>query len=182
MKKNVLIFGTISGVIVSTWMVISMAFCKNDEILENGMIYGYAGMLMAFSMIFVGIRNFRDKYNGGVITFGKAFRTGLYIALVASTIYVAVWLVDYYVFIPDFGEKYTAHILKGLKAEGASQEVIDTKMAQMAKMWEMYKNPLFVILMTYVEILPIGLVISVIAALILKRKALPGDQVEIVKG
>jgi hypothetical protein len=172
MKKNVLVFGLIAGCIVSTFMAVSMAICSKDESNPHSMVLGYASMILSFSFIFIGIKNFRDKYNGGLIGFGKAFRIGLYIALIASTLYVAVWLVEYYMFIPDFMEKYAAHILRETKASGVSQLELDKKAAEMSRYKELYKNPIFVILFTYLEILPVGLIISLIAALLLKRKKL----------
>src|ERR1017187_9822075 len=72
------------------------------------MLIGYASMLVALSLVFVGIRNYRDKYNNGVISFGKAFKIGIMIVLIASTIYVVAWLIDYFFFIPDFMEKYSS--------------------------------------------------------------------------
>jgi hypothetical protein len=66
------------------------------------MLIGYASMLIAFSLVFVGIRNYRDKFNEGVISFGKAFKIGIMIVLIASTMYVVAWLIDYFFFIPDF--------------------------------------------------------------------------------
>jgi hypothetical protein len=78
--------------------------------------------------------------------------------------------VDYYVFIPDFMDKYAAHLLKGVRDSGVSQAVMDKKVAQINGMKEMYKNPLFVVLMTYAEVLPVGLIISLLAALILRRR------------
>jgi hypothetical protein len=127
-------------------------------------------MLIAFSLVFVGIRNYRDKYNGGVISFGKAFKIGITIVLIASTIYVVAWLIDYFYFIPDFGEKYSAHILDKLKASGASQTEIDRQTKEMASMSAMLKNPFYNAMMAYVEILPVGLVVTLISSLVLKRK------------
>src|SRR5947208_6936444 len=92
---------------------------------NTSLLIGYASMLIAFSLVFVGIRNYRDKYNDGVISFGKAFKVGSMIVLIASSIYVVAWLVDYFFFIPDFIEKYSAHMLEKLKASGASQIEID---------------------------------------------------------
>jgi len=138
--------------------------------MKSNDVLGYAAMVAAFSFIFIGIRNYRNRYNGGVITFGKAFKTGLYITLTASTIYVAVWLVDYYLFIPDFLDKYVPHVLKELKAGGATEPELAEKATEMADFKEMYKNPLFVVLITYMEVFPVGLIISLISALILKRK------------
>jgi Protein of unknown function (DUF4199) len=135
-------------------------------------------MLIAFSLVFVGIRNYRDKYNGGVISFGKAFKTGIMIVLIASTIYVVAWLIDYFFFIPDFMEKFSAHELDKLKAGGASQIEIDKQTKEMANFAKMYKNPFFNAMMTYVEILPVGLVVTLISSLILKRKALPAGRQE----
>lgn len=171
MQRNVIVFGLISGLIVSAFMVYTIAKCYASSDFESSMLLGYASMIIAFSFIFIGVKNFRDKYDNGVISFGKAFKIGLYISLIASTIYVVAWLIDYYLFIPDFMEKYTAHVLKEVKAGGASQLDINNKVTEMAGYKEMYKNPLFVVLMTYLEILPVGLIISLISALILKRKS-----------
>ncbi|TND05368.1 MAG: hypothetical protein FD123_3661 [Bacteroidetes bacterium] len=170
MRKNVLIFGLASGLILATWMLVMVGLCYDGMNFENGMIYGYAAMILAFSFTFVGIKNFRDKYNNGVVSFGKAFRIGLYISLIASTFYVGAWLIDYYCFVPDFMDKYVAYMLDSAKAAGASAADIAKQTEEFAGYKEMYKNPLFVILLTYMEVLPIGLVIAVISALILKRK------------
>lgn len=169
MKKHVLIYGIIAGFITTAWMI-GMIASGNSEIMENGEIYGYSIMLLAFSMIFVGIKNYRDKHNEGLITFGKAFKLGLLITLVASTIYVLVWLIDYYFFIPDFMDKYATMMLEKLKAKGMSQTELDAKALEMAQFKEMYKNPFFNAMITYTEILPVGLIMSLIAALVFKRK------------
>ena len=76
MKKAVLVFGLIAGLIVATMMLISVDHCVTTGDFEKGMIYGYTGMLVAFSMIFVGIKNYRDRYNHGIVSFGKAFKVG----------------------------------------------------------------------------------------------------------
>jgi len=171
MKKTVIICGLVAGLIAASVFIGQMLLGNpGQHNFENGMIYGYTLMILAFSFIFVATKITRDKHNGGQISFGKAFRVGLYITLIASTIYVGVWLIDYYVYNPDFAEKYSAHILKNLNAAGASQAEIDEQMAELSQFGEMYKNPLFVILLTYVEIVPVGLLVSVISALALKRK------------
>jgi len=171
MKKTVLICGLIAGLISTSLFIGLMLLGKaGQDDFKNGAIYGYTLMILAFSLIFVGTKITRDKYNGGAISFGKAFRVGLYITLIASTMYVIVWLIDYYLFIPDFAEKYTAHILDGMKASGASQSAIAKKTEELASLSRMIKNPLFNALLTYSEILPVGLVVSLISALALKRK------------
>ncbi len=172
MKKLVLVYGIIAGVIVTTMMAISTGyFCAKGD-FEGGMIYGYSSMIIAFSMIFVGIKSFRDKRNGGIINFGKAFKIGLFISLIASTIYVIGWLINYYCFIPDFMDKYAAAMITKAKASGISAAELAKKTADMMQMKEWYKNPLFVILMTYVEILPVALAVTLISALILKKNTL----------
>jgi len=175
MKKNVIIFGLISGIIVTAFMVFAMAKCYESQNFEGSMLIGYASMLVAFSFVFVGIKNERDKYNGGIITFGKAFKTGLYIALIASTMYVAAWFIEYHYFIPDFMDKYTEHIVNEAKESGATAAEISKKLEEAAWGKEMYKNPLLFILITYMEILPVGLVIALISSLILKRKPKDSD-------
>ncbi len=173
MKKIVIVNGIIAGLIVAAMLMITMGFYHNQGNFDGGMWIGYASMLLAFSLIFVAIIRFRDKYNNGIISFGKAFRIGLYITLIASTIYVVAWLIDYYVFIPDFADKYAAHMLEKLESSGASATEIASTSKQMDNFKEMYKNPALVVLFTYIEILPVGLLLSLIAALVLKRKVKP---------
>jgi hypothetical protein len=173
MKKNIIIYGLIAGIIVSILMVFSINYISHVDgkvDYNTSLLIGYASMLIAFSLVYVGIRNYRDKYNGGVISFGKAFKIGIMIVLIASTIYVVAWLIDYFFFIPDFMEKFSAQELDELKASGASQIEIDKETIKMENMVKMYKNPFFNALMTYVEILPVGLVVTLISSLILKRK------------
>lgn len=171
MKKNILIYGLIAGLIVSALMAVTLGMTSKSGNFDNGMFLGYASMLIAFSMIFVGIKNYRDKYNGGVISFGKSFKIGLLITLIASTIYVIVWLIEEHFFFPDFMEKYTTYELNKLQTSNisAAKLAAETKQLEQAKEW--YKNPFFKILMTYAEILPVGLVVTLISSLILKRKA-----------
>ena len=175
MKKNIIIYGLIAGIIVSILMLFSINYISHVDgkvDYNTSLLIGYASMLIAFSLVYVGIRNYRDKYNGGVISFGKAFKIGITIVLIASTIYVVAWLIDYFFFIPDFMEKFSAQELDKLKANGASQVEIDKETIKMANMVKMFKNPLFNAMMTYAEILPVGLIVTLISSLILKRKAI----------
>ena len=174
MKKNIIIYGLIAGIVVSVLMVFSINYISHVEgkvDYNTSLLIGYVSMLIAFSLVYVGIRNYRDKFNGGVISFGKAFKIGIMIVLIASTIYVVAWLIDYFFFIPDFMEKYSAHMVDELKASGASQLEIDKQTKEMANFARMYKNPFFNAMMTYVEILPVGLVVTLLSSLILKRES-----------
>ena len=173
MKKIIITKGLMAGVIVSILMLFSVNYyshCEGSIDFDTSMLIGYASMLLAFSLVFVGIHNYRDKYNNGVISFGKAFKIGSIIVLIASTIYVMSWLIDYFFFIPDFAEKYAAYSIEQLKANGASQIKIDKQTKEMADFAKMYKNPFLNAMMTYLEILPVGLIVTLISSLILKRK------------
>lgn len=174
MKKNIIIYGLIAGVVVSVPMLINVNSVSHSQGIidyEKGLIIGYSSMLIAFSLVYVGIRNYRNNYNGGEISFGKSFKIGMMIVLIGSTIYVGAWLIDYFFFIPDFAEKYAAYVLDKLKASGASQAEIDRQTKDMANFVAMYKNPFFNAMMGYLEILPVGLVVTLISSFILKRKS-----------
>ncbi|HVW14246.1 MAG TPA: DUF4199 domain-containing protein [Mucilaginibacter sp.] len=167
MKKTI-IYGLIAGLFVTVIMVVGMANLYDTD-KQGSMLFGYTTMLVAFSLIFVSIKNHRDA-NNGIISFGKAFQVGLWISLIASTIYVMGWMAEFYVFFPDFYDKSEIHSLAKMKAAGATQALIQAKMQYYDQLKQMTKNPLAHALMTYLEILPVGLLVSVIAALILKRK------------
>lgn len=174
MRRNIIICGLLAGIIVSALMLVStnyLSHCKGNVDYDTSMFIGYASMLVAFSLVFVGVRNYRDNYNDGVISFGKAFKIGIMIVLIASTLYVIAWLIDYFLFVPDFMERYSAHMLDKLKASGASPMEINEQAKKMADFARMYKNPFFNAVMTYMEILPVGLIVTLISSFILKRKA-----------
>src|SRR4026208_414163 len=129
MKTNILIYGLIAGIVVAILMVFNINYIgKSGKVsYETSLLLGYASMLIACSLVYVGIRNYRDKYNGGIISFGKAFKVGILIVLIAATFYVVAWLIEYYFFIPDFMDGYSAHVIDELKASGATQIEIDEK-------------------------------------------------------
>lgn len=172
MKKNVLVFGFISGLVVSIIMTISMIYMSKNPDAGHGagsMIIGYLSMLVAFSLIFVAVKNYRDKQNLGVLSFGKAFGMGLLIALIGSTMYVIAWALVYNFYMPDFMEKYCAQIIESAKTTATPAQLQKT-IEEMNQTKAMYKNPLYFSMFTYMEILPVGFIVSLLTALILKRK------------
>lgn len=176
MKKNIWVFGLVSGIIISAMMLYSVSRCCQNPERDTNDFLGYASMIVAFSFIFIGIKNYRDKYLGGFISFGKALKVGLLIALVASTLYVAAWLVDYYLFVPEFMDKYEQHVLFQARKEGATDQELTKKAVEMTDFKNLYRNPLFVVLISYAEVLPIGVLISLISSLLLKRKEKEASQ------
>lgn len=172
MKRTVLVFGLIAGVIVSAFMGTSMAIvgCMAETNYELGMVIGFSAMLVAFAFVFVGIKSLRDKQLGGSITFGKAFLAGTIIAFIASTMYVITWAIEYNFFMPDFMDNYVQHMIDEATLSGKSAAEIDAMKSEMVTMKENYKNPVLFSLYTYMEILPLGIIVALISAAILKRK------------
>ena len=176
MKKVVLVFGLISGIISSVLMAIGMlSYSSKEGCSDNGMLIGYASMLLAFSLIFVAVKTFRDKHNNGVVSFGKAFLIGLYISLITSTMYVCTWAVVYNTAMPDFMEKYAATAIQKVKTSGKSEKAVAKEIAEIEAGIKSYSNPVVFTLYTYMEILPVGILVSLICAGILKRKEKKND-------
>jgi hypothetical protein len=169
MKKIVLTFGLISGGIVSALMTMSIFLIRRGS-FEHSEIVGYSTMILAFLLVFFGIRSYRDNVAGGAVTFGKAFQVGILMTLITCTMYVVSWEIVYFNFMPDFMDHYTASVLRKMHENGATTAAIAAKSAEMAKFKEMYKNPLFNVGMTFMEIFPVGLIMTLISAGILRRK------------
>lgn len=169
MRKIVLTFGLIAGAILSVMMLATIPF--QDQIgFDKGAIIGYTTMVLAFMMVFFGVKSYRDNVSGGVVTFGRAFLVGLLITLVTSTCYVATWQLIYYKLAPDFGDKYAAYAIEQVKASGATEAQIAAQKKEMDEFFEMYKNPLVNIAITYIEPLPVGIVFTLVTAGVLSRK------------
>ena len=131
MKRNVLIFGLVLGTILTTHAVYMMSLVyKNPEFKSNDLV-GYAAMIVVFSLTYFGTRNYRNKELGGIISFRKAFKTGALIALVGSTVYVIIGLAYYYLFVPDFLDKYTLHVISMATRNGATTAELAAKTEEM---------------------------------------------------
>ncbi len=164
MYKIIVKNGLLGSSIVSAMLVSMTLYMKTNPEKEVSMMIGVAGMLLAFFFVVAGIKQHREA-NNGVISFGKAFLTGFWITFIISTIYVLVWLVILYNFFPNFMEHYA-----NMAIEKASPDEVAKVTEEMNTYKEMYKNPIMVILLTYMEILPLGIVFSLVSAVILKKK------------
>jgi uncharacterized protein DUF4199 len=169
MKKNILTFGLISGAISSLMIVATVPFA--DRIgFDKGAVIGYTAIVLSFLLVFFGIRAYRDNVGSGQITFAKAFAVGISITLISCICYVVTWEVLYFRFLPGFMDKYGAYMIEKLKASDAGPAAIQAQLQQIEKYKEMYDNPLLNAAMTFLEPFPIGLVITLISAAVLRRK------------
>ena len=169
MKRIVLTFGLIAGAILGVMMLLTLPF--QDRIgYDNGEVIGYTTMVLAFLLIFFGIRSFRDNVAGGTVSFGRALAVGLQIVVIASACYVATWEVIYYKITPDFTTKYATRVLAKARADGASEQELAKKKAQLDQFAELYKNPVINVGMTFLEPLPVGIVIALVSAGVLSRR------------
>jgi hypothetical protein len=167
-----LVYGGLSGAVAISVLVFSLAFNLPNH--SHSLWFGYLVMLVALSLIFVGVKRYRDVECGGVVSFGRAFMIGLGIALVAAVIYALGWELYLAVSGKDFMADYTGSILDRMRADGATPAAIAAKTAEMRDMAEAYRNPLFRLPMTFVEIFPVGLVVTLVSAALLRNpKLLP---------
>lgn len=175
MTRYALTYGAISGAIAAAVLTVGIAAGTSNH--TTSLWFGYLVMLVALSLIFIGVKRYRDTDCGGVIRFGRAFALGLAIAAVAGIIYALVWESYLQLSGYDFMADYTKSILNGIRAEGATQAAIDAKAAEMSAMAKTYKNPLFRIPMTFSEIFPVGLLVALVSAVVLRNpKMLPARQ------
>jgi len=169
MRKIVLTFGLIAGAILSAMMLITIPF--HDQIgFDKGLIIGYTTMVIAFLMVFVGVKTYRDNVAGGHVSFGKAFQVGVLIMLIGCVCYVATWQVVYRKFAPDYLEKYSAYALEKEAAAGATEAQLAEKQREMAEFAELYQQPLVNIAFTFLEPLPVGLLFTLVTAWVTSRK------------
>ena len=170
MKKIVLTFGLISGAALAAMMWATLPFMEQIG-FDNGQLIGYTTMILAFLLIFFGIRSYRETIGNGYITFGRAFKVGILITLIACFCYAVSWEILYFNFIPDFGEKYTQYLIEKSRAAGASPEEINAQVEKIKYFMELFKNPIYNFLITFIiEPLPVGFIMTLLSALILKKR------------
>lgn len=173
MSKKILIYGVTAGCILTGLFILSHFLLLKDfsaEMWETGEIIGYSSMIIALTAIFFGVKAYRDKVNGGKITFGKAFMLGIGISGVASVIFGIYVYFLYTVIAPDLSGKMIEVYREKIKTSGQTQEIINKQLQEFDNEALMWNNPFlqsFVMLMT---VFLLGAVISIITAVLLKKK------------
>jgi hypothetical protein len=174
MMKTVLTFGLIAGLIISVLMGGSLLLA-NKFGTGHSMVLGYTMMVASFLLIYFGIRSYRDNTLGGQISFGRAFACGILITLITTVCYVAMWEILYFNFMPHFMDSYFAAEIHKIQSAGLDPATTAAKVAAIQHMQQSYQNPLVNIAYTFIEPLPVGLLITLISAAILRRKAPVGS-------
>jgi hypothetical protein len=170
MNRTILKYGVISGLISSGLMAVTMAV-SNRIGTDRGALVGYTLIVLALLLVFFGIRSYRETVGGGQITFWKGFLVGMGITVISCMFYVVTWEIVYFNFMHDFMDKYAAQVVEKLRASGASQAAIQAKIAEMQAFKVKYENPLFNAAMTFIEPFPVGVLMTLISAGILRKRA-----------
>ena len=168
MKKIALTFGLLSGTAAAVMMAATTPFMERIG-FDRMLVVGYTSIVISMLFVYFGIRSYRDNVLGGTISFGRGFQAGLLITLISCACYVAAWLVIYYAFMPDFGDKYAAYLVENLRARGGSQAEVDAVIQQAETFKEIFRNPFLNAAVTFTEPFPVGLLVTVISAAVLKR-------------
>lgn len=170
MRKFVLTYGLIAGAVLAAMMWLTLPFMERIG-FDHGMVIGYTSMVLAFLLVYFGVRGYRDQVVGGRIGFGRAFGAGMAIVAVATACYVISWQLLYHFVIPDFPDRYAAYAVEKARQAGASAAQVEATAREMAEFKAMYANPLVRIGFTILEPLPVGLLAALVSAGLLRRRA-----------
>ncbi len=176
MTRIVLIFGTIIGLVCIGMVILTVPTGESSTSLAHAELIGYSILIASLASIFFAVRQFRDLHQGGNIKFGKALQVGVLISLLATLFYVVGWEIYSSNFAPDFADHYIEQMKEEMAAKGMTEAEIDSQIASQQDMMDMYKENLpFRLFITSMEIFPVGLIISLIVALIFGVFLKPSD-------
>jgi len=170
MKRVVLNFGLISGFIMSVLMGGSLLLANKIGSGHN-MALGYTIMVASFLLVYFGVRSYRDDTLAGKISFGRAFTCGILITLITTICYVAMWEILYFNFMPHFLDSYFAAQIHKVQSSGLDPATTAARVAAIQRSQELYQNPFINMAYTFMEPLPVGLIITLVSAAVLRRKA-----------
>jgi F0F1-type ATP synthase assembly protein I len=170
MKKTVVTFGLISGGVSAALMLLTVPFLDRIGFDHKGEILGYTAIVLSFLFVFFGIRSYRNNVEHGRVSFTRAFAVGILITLVSTACYVATWEVIYFKLAPGFADKYAAYAVERARASGASQQVIEQTAREMRDFKVMYDRPMMNAAITFLEPFPIGLLVTLISAVALRKR------------
>src|SRR5262245_41810552 len=169
MRKTVITFGLISGIVTSVMMLLTVPFM--DRIgFEHGQVFGYTAIVLSFLLVFFGVRSYRENVAGGVLSFGRGFAVGLLITLISCVFYVATWQVIYFKLVPGVMDKYQPYAVDRARAAGASEQQLRETARQMESFKKLYANPFFNVAVTFLEPFPVGLLVTLVSAAVLRKR------------
>ncbi len=171
MTRIILIFGTLAGLIVSTLMILGMTVLAGEDGMGSE-AFGYLSMLLALAFIFVAIKRHRDIHLGGVIKFWPALLLGLGVAALAGLFYTLTWEVYFNLSGDNFIQAYIASQIEAQQAAGASEADIAAFRDEMQGFADLYANWWFRLPMTFAEIFPVGVLVSLVSAALLRNPRL----------
>jgi hypothetical protein len=166
MFRYALIYGGIAGTVVIAILAAGLTFFS-DRGFTSSQAYGYLVMLVILSLIFVGVKRFRDIECGGVVGFGRALGLGLSIAAIAGVFYVVSWEVVLAVTDFAFIEQYSASMIEAARSLPEAER--SAQLAEIESFKETYRNPLVRLPMTFSEIFPVGALVALISAAVLRN-------------
>lgn len=169
MLRKILSYGGVAGLIVGLPLFGMTVAMKGHPPLAWGMVIGYLTMLIALSTVFVAVKRQRDADGGGVIRFWPAFGLGLGISLVASVMYVLTWELALAVTGMDFAGSYAKTLIEEQRAKGASAEALARLGAEMEVFKAQYARLAYRLPMTFAEIFPVGVLVSLVSAGLLRN-------------
>ena len=167
--RIVVFYGLIAGLIVAVPMIALMLTLTPETAPDNGALYGYLTMIVALTAVFLGVKHYRDKVLGGVVRFVPALLVGLAISAVASVIYAIGWEISLALTGFDFPAAYLHEMVESARANGASADEIERITQQAETFARLYANPLYRLPVTFVEMFPVGAVIALISAAVLRN-------------
>ena len=169
MKKIVLTFGLISGVMISVLMDGSVLIASKTS-FGHSMAFGYTMMVASFLLVYFGICSYRDNVLSGQISFGRALACGLLITAITCACYVATWEVVYFRFLPHFVDGYFAAQVRHVQTSGLNPATTAAQISAIRHSQQLYQNPFVNMAYTLIEPLPVGVVITLVSAALLRRK------------
>lgn len=170
MKKTVLVFGLLSAALSAAMMCATVPFMHQIG-YDRGLVVGYTAIVISLLFVYFGVRSYRDNVASGQITFGRAFSVGILITLISCVGYVITWEILYFNFLPGFMDNWAAHAAETLRASGATEEALAAKAAEMADIKKLMDSPIMGPLMVFIEPFPVGLLMTLISAAVLRKKA-----------
>lgn len=173
MQKTIIRFGLLSGAVSSVLLILVTSIGRAiglQTFADYGVWFGFTTIILSLTLVYFGIRSYRDQHSQGRISFGKAFQIGILVTVISCVCYSVTWVIFYFNFFPTFMDDFGAYHLQKMKESGESAAAIAKQAAELRKVNEQYQNPFYNFAITFMEPFPVGLLMTFVSALVLKKK------------